>query len=66
MTARLGIALVVAALLVGCGATQEDRAISVGAIGAGAGGLAGALTGNPAAGALASQDRIDLGRPVWR
>lgn len=79
MTARLGLALVFAALvLAGCGTTKEDRAISGGAIGAGAGGVAGALTGNPlagaliggaggaAAGALTNPNQVDLGKPVWK
>ena len=69
---------VVALMLAGCGTSQEDRAISGGAIGAGAGALGGALTGNPAAGALlggaagaaggalTSPNQVDLGRPVWR
>ncbi len=80
MTARLGIAIAFAALvLVGCGTTQDDRAISGGAIGAGAGAVAGALTGNPGAGALlggaagaslggafTSPNQIDLGEPAWK
>jgi osmotically inducible lipoprotein OsmB len=79
MTSRLGIALVLATLmLAGCGTTKEDRAISGGAIGAGAGGLAGALSGSPvtgallggaggaAAGALTNPNQIDLGKPAWK
>ena len=79
MTARLGIALVFVALaLTACGTTKEDRALSGGAIGAGAGGVAGALTGNPVAGALlggaagaaggalTNPNQIDLGKPVWK
>ena len=79
MTARLGIALVFAAvMLVGCGTSREDRAISGGAIGAGVGGVAGALGGSPvagaliggaggaAAGALTSPNQIDLGKPAWK
>ena len=79
MTARLGAALAFAALaLAGCGTTPQERAISGGAIGAGAGAVGGALTGNPLAGALiggaggavagglTSPNQIDLGRPVWK
>ena len=68
MSMRWGFAVgVVALMLAGCGTSQEDRAISGGAIGAGAGALGGALTGNPAAGgALTSPNQVDLGRPVWR
>ncbi len=58
MTARLGIAIAFAALvLVGCGTTQDDRAISGGAIGAGAGAVGGAFT---------SPNQIDLGEPAWK
>jgi osmotically inducible lipoprotein OsmB len=77
---RWGLAAVafVALMLAGCGTSQEDRAISGGAIGAGAGAVGGALTGNPAAGALlggaagaaggalTSPNQVDLGRPAWR
>ena len=79
MTARLGVALAFAAsALAGCGTTPQERAISGGAIGAGAGAVGGALTGNPlagariggaggaAAGALTSPSQVDLGRPVWK
>ncbi|HEX5231819.1 MAG TPA: hypothetical protein VFW56_06265 [Bradyrhizobium sp.] len=41
---------VVAPMRAGCGTSQEARAISGGAIGAGAGALDGALTGDAAAG----------------
>ena len=65
-------------LLAGCGTTQQDRALSGGAIGAGGGALAGALVGHPAAGALlggaggaaagayTDPNSVDLGRPVWK
>lgn len=79
MTGRLGVALAFAALvLAGCGTTTQDRALSGGAIGAGAGAVAGALTGNPGAGALlggaagaaggafTSPNQVDLGKPAWR
>jgi len=65
--------------LAACGSTQGDRAISGGAIGAGAGMALGAVTGvgllngaligggvGAATGALTSQKSIDLGRPLWR
>ena len=79
MSARITLCLVFTGLLLAaCGTTKEDRAISGGAIGAGAGGVAGALTGNPvagallggaggaAAGALTNPNQIDLGKPVWK
>jgi osmotically inducible lipoprotein OsmB len=79
MTARLSVALAFVALtLAACGTTPEDRALSGGAIGAGAGAVGGALTGHPlagaaiggaggaAAGGLTSPDQVDLGRPAWR
>ena len=61
-----------------CGSTTTDRALSGGAIGAGAGAVGGALVGHPAAGAvlggaagaatggLTDKNDIDLGKPVWR
>lgn len=61
----------------GCGSSQSDRALSGGAIGAGAGALGGALVGHPAAGAVlggaagaatgafTDKKQIDLGKPVW-
>ena len=61
-----------------CGETTTDRALSGGAIGAGAGAVGGALIGHPAAGAalggaagaatggLTDKNDIDLGKPVWR
>jgi osmotically inducible lipoprotein OsmB len=61
-----------------CGHTTEDRALSGGGIGAGAGALGGAMLGHPvegallggaagaAGGALTSPSDIDLGRPLWR
>jgi osmotically inducible lipoprotein OsmB len=65
MTARLGVALALAVLaLAACGTTPEDRALSGGAIGAGAGANGGA--GGAAAGGLTSPNQVDLGRPAWR
>jgi osmotically inducible lipoprotein OsmB len=64
--------------LAACGQTTGDRALSGGAIGAGAGAIGGALAGSPGtgalvggalgagAGALTSPSQVDLGRPVWR
>ena len=64
--------------LAACGNTTGDRAISGGAIGAGAGAVGGLLLGSPvtgaviggaagaAAGALTKEDDINLGKPVWR
>ena len=61
-----------------CGTSTSDRALSGGAIGAGAGAVGGALLGSPlegaliggavgaGAGALTKEDQIDLGKPVWR
>lgn len=75
----LGTLCLAAALgLSACGETTTDRALSGGAIGAGAGAVGGALLGHPAAGAaiggaagaatggLTDKDDIDLGKPVWR
>ena len=75
--ASLAVTFVLA--LSACGATRTDRALSGGAIGAGAGALGGAvLGGSPvtgallggaagaAAGGLTSKDQIDLGKPVWK
>jgi osmotically inducible lipoprotein OsmB len=61
-----------------CGDTWGERALSGGAIGAGAGGLTGLLFGSPltgaliggavgaGAGAVTSRDQVNLGRPAWR
>jgi osmotically inducible lipoprotein OsmB len=77
---RLGFVVIASTLLLAaCGATKEDRAISGGALGAGAGGAAAGLTGGSvgggallggaagaAGGALTDQSQVDLGKPVWR
>jgi osmotically inducible lipoprotein OsmB len=68
-----------AVLLAACGQSKTDRALSGGAIGAGAGALGGAvLGGNPATGAvlggavgaatggLTNKRDLDLGKPIWR
>ena len=68
-------AFAAAILLSACGNTQGDRALSGGAMGAGAGAI---LSGNPvggaivggavgaAAGALIPEDKVNLGKPVWK
>jgi len=61
-----------------CGSSTTDRALSGGAIGAGAGAVGGALLGDPVGGALiggavgagtgalTDEDDVDLGKPVWK
>jgi osmotically inducible lipoprotein OsmB len=62
-----------------CGTTTEDRALSGGAIGLGAGAVAGAILGGPvigaallggavgaATGAITRPSNVDLGKPVWK
>jgi osmotically inducible lipoprotein OsmB len=61
-----------------CGSSTSDRAISGAGIGAGVGAVGGLLVGDPltgaliggavggAAGALTNEDKINLGKPVWR
>lgn len=81
MFRRLTVNALALAALVGlsaCGQTKTDRALSGGAIGAGAGAVGGALLGHPAAGAavggaagaatgaMTDEDDINLGKPVWR
>lgn len=77
---RLITATALAALLAlgACGNTTQDRALSGGAIGAGAGALGGAAVGHPvggavlggaagaATGAFTDDDQINLGKPWWR
>jgi len=76
---RLAIVSLLAFGLAACGSSTGDRAISGGALGAGAGAAVGAITGGSAiggallggaagaaAGALTKQNDVDLGRPVWR
>jgi hypothetical protein len=76
---KLTAAILALTLLTACGESVGDRALSGGAIGAGAGALGGAvLGGSPATGAivggavgaaaggLTKQKDIDLGKPVWR
>jgi osmotically inducible lipoprotein OsmB len=64
-------------LLAACGTSTQDRALSGGGIGAGAGAVGGLLVGHPvegallggaagaAGGALTKSSDIDLGKPVW-
>ena len=72
------VALAAALLLAACGSSTGDRALSGGAIGAGAGAGLGAVTGTSvlggaalggaagaAAGALTDEDDVDLGEPLW-
>ena len=74
----LATAIVLSALsLTACGNTTGDRALSGGAIGAGAGAAAGLLVGAPlqgaliggalgaGTGALTKPNPIDLGKPAW-
>lgn len=63
--------------LAACGSSTGDRALSGGAIGAGAGAVGGAVVGAPltgaaiggaagaATGAVTDEDEIDLGDPIW-
>ena len=65
-------------LLTACGSSTSDRALSGGGIGAGVGALGGLMVGAPVegaliggavgagAGALISEDKVDLGKPVWK
>jgi len=67
-----------ALVLVGCGTTTGDRAVSGGMLGAGAGAVIGAMTGNPATGAaigaasgafvgaVTDPCTLNLGNPIWR
>jgi hypothetical protein len=78
---RMMIAAFSAALLLltACGGNRLDRGLSGGAIGAGLGAAAGAATGGDAVdgavlggaagaatGVLTGENRINLGRPIWR
>jgi hypothetical protein len=72
------LAAVAGLLLAACGSSTGDRALSGGAIGAGAGAGLGAVTGTSvlggaalggaagaATGALTDEDDVDLGEPLW-
>ena len=69
MIAAILLTLMVAA----CGESKTDRALSGGAIGAGAGALIGGTNGaliggaaGAAAGGLTDKKDVNLGKPVWR
>jgi len=77
MTAVLGLTSLLA--LSACGESKTDRALSGGAIGAGAGAVGGALLGGSpvtgavvggavgaAGGALTDKNDVNLGKPIWR
>lgn len=69
---------VCAASLTACGNSTGDRALSGGGIGAGVGALGGLLLGAPlegaliggavgaGTGALTGNDKVNLGKPIWR
>lgn len=76
---RLAMMTTVALGLAACGSSTGDRAISGGALGAGAGAAIGAITGGStlggaliggaagaAAGALTKDRDVNLGKPIWR
>ena len=76
---RMALAATMSLLVLSaCGTGTQDRAISGGAMGAAAGGVAGLVLDEPlvgallggaagaAAGALTDEDQIDLGKPVWK
>ncbi len=75
---KAGLAATALLMLAACGSDTTDRALSGGAIGAGVGGVAGALTGHTlggaalggaagaATGALTKEKNIDLGKPIWK
>lgn len=78
-TMAAAAALVGTSLMLGaCGESKGDRALSGGAIGAGAGAVGGAMMGAPvtgaviggaagaATGAMTDKDQIDLGKPAWK
>lgn len=65
-------------LLTACGSSTSDRALSGAGIGAGVGALGGLMVGAPVqgaviggavgagTGALIEDDKIDLGKPIWK
>ncbi|MEQ1888482.1 MAG: hypothetical protein ABL951_04790 [Alphaproteobacteria bacterium] len=73
------LAVLVVTSLAACGNTRGDRALSGGAIGAGAGAVGGAVLGadpitgailggavGAAAGAVTKKKDVDLGKPIWK
>ena len=78
-TLHLTTTIAMLAMLTACGQTTGDRALSGGAIGAGAGAVTGAIVGGSVgtgaliggalgagAGALTDERDVNLGKPVWR
>jgi osmotically inducible lipoprotein OsmB len=78
MLRSLSVVTVLGLMLAGCGSSTTDRALSGGAIGAGAGAGTAAVTGgNPitggllggaagaAVGGLTDEKDLDLGDPIW-
>jgi len=78
MSTRIGILMVVAALLLSaCGTAPGDRGLSGAGIGAAGGAVVGALVGAPLAGAAigagagaltgmaTSPNAVNLGKPAW-
>lgn len=76
---HIAVMMVVTLGLAACGSSTGDRAVSGGAIGAGAGAAIGAITGGSAiggallggaagaaTGALTKEKDVDLGKPFWR
>ena len=66
-------AIALSLALTACGESKSDRAISGGALGAGAGALIGGTNGaliggaaGAAGGALTNSKDVNLGKPVWR
>lgn len=79
MFLRTILAATLCLFIASCGSTKTDRALSGGAIGAGAGALGGAVTGGDpltgaviggaagaATGAVTDKDDLDLGDPAWK
>ncbi len=77
-TSLVLVSAVAAFSLSACGSSTQDRAISGAGIGAGVGAIGGLLVGAPlegaliggavggATGALTNEDKINLGKPVWK
>lgn len=75
--ARFALCAGAALVLAGCGTDPGERAVSGGMLGAGAGAIIGAMTGNPATGAaigalsgaalgaVTDPCTLDLGAPFW-
>lgn len=76
---QTAVALAIVTALAACGQTRGERALSGGAIGAGAGAVGGAILGadpvtgaivggavGAGTGAVTKPDEVDLGKPVWK